>query len=217
MLVEDKKEEDTFSCRPPKGSTYLAIGQDLFSISDYITSIYNASLHNGSVAPLASYLPASFMFYTDIISLNGTEAPVDYGSGIEFARGIFQLFPVEKDSMFGIQIGLWLSGAKGCQQVASGQLDDQIRKFGDYLNTLPASLVFLRIGYEFDNPYFGYLSDSNAYIAAFQTIVTGIRNKVCPAKYGPCKVKFVWHSWAASLLETEQLDEFYPGDSFVDW
>ena len=215
--MQDDNEEDSFSCRPPKGSTYLTIGQDLFSISEYITSVYNASLHNGSVAPLASFLPSAFMFYTDIMSLNGTEAPVDYGSGIEFALGIFQLFPVEKASNFGIQIGLWLSGANGCQQVASGQLNDQIRKFGDYLNTLPASVVFLRIGYEFDNPYFGYLSDSHAYIAAFQTIVSGIRKILCPAKNGPCKVKFVWHSWAASLLETVQLDEFYPGDSFVDW
>ena len=33
------------SCRPPINNTYLVIGQDLFSINEYVTSQYNYSLH----------------------------------------------------------------------------------------------------------------------------------------------------------------------------
>lgn len=34
------------SCRPPTNTTYLTIGQDLFSISEYVNSQYNYSLHH---------------------------------------------------------------------------------------------------------------------------------------------------------------------------
>lgn len=33
------------ACRPLPGQTYLAIGQDLFSIEEYLREQYNASLH----------------------------------------------------------------------------------------------------------------------------------------------------------------------------
>ena len=32
-------------CRPPTGHTFLTIGQDLFSIQDYVNEMYNFSLH----------------------------------------------------------------------------------------------------------------------------------------------------------------------------
>ena len=32
-------------CLPPQGKTYLAIGQDLFSLEEYLTEQQNASLH----------------------------------------------------------------------------------------------------------------------------------------------------------------------------
>ena len=36
------------ACRPPANKTYLTIGQDLFSISEYVNSQYNYSLHHQS-------------------------------------------------------------------------------------------------------------------------------------------------------------------------
>jgi hypothetical protein len=36
-----------YSCRPNAGETYLTIGQDFFSIENYILEQYNASLHRG--------------------------------------------------------------------------------------------------------------------------------------------------------------------------
>ena len=44
----DTKQNDTidYSCRPNQaGYSYLTIGQDLFSIENYILEQYNASLH----------------------------------------------------------------------------------------------------------------------------------------------------------------------------
>lgn len=44
------------SCRPDPGSTYLAIGQDLFSIAEYLREQYNASLHEFAAAAAAKNL-----------------------------------------------------------------------------------------------------------------------------------------------------------------
>jgi hypothetical protein len=86
------------SCRPSRGETYLTIGQDFFSIQEYVMSQYNTSLHhaivNGSrthsdILPLKAFFPAATMVYTDIQTLRGLEEPADYGSGIEYAKGMY--------------------------------------------------------------------------------------------------------------------------------
>jgi hypothetical protein len=214
------------SCRPKRGSTYLTIGQDLFSINEYVTSLYNASLHrndspsDGRLPPsVASLLPSAFMVYTDIQSLKGLITPVDYGSGVEYANGIFELFHASEDAQppkrpqIGLQIGLWISGS--CSQLAAGQLDHRIDELIHYMEIIPARRIFLRIGYEFDNPYFGYIHDPQAYKQAFQRIVNACRRSEHLRQTN--KVLFVWHSWAASFLQDEQLQLFYPGDNYVDW
>jgi hypothetical protein len=149
------------------------------------------------------------MFYTDIQTLRGLDRPVDYGSGIEYANGIMDsLFP---DQHVGLQIGLWLNGTRGVRDILSGVLDENVDKLVEYLATTKATKVFLRVGYEFDNPSFGYSDDPAAYKAAFQHLVRQCRQR--PLCYG--KVEFVWHSWAAGRHGT--LLDFYPGDDFVDW
>jgi hypothetical protein len=95
------------SCRPPQGKTFLTIGQDFFSIQEYIQSQYNASLHRqisthnninsttntniNDSSPeqqrLQDFVPAATMGYTDIHQLRGLEDPADYGSGIEYIQG----------------------------------------------------------------------------------------------------------------------------------
>ena len=52
---------------------------------------------------MKTYTPAAAMFYTDLETLRGLETPVDYGSGIEYADGIFNsLFPDSAD--VGLQV-----------------------------------------------------------------------------------------------------------------
>jgi len=94
---------------------------------------------------MASFTPAAAMVYTDLETLGGLDKPVDYGSGIEYGDGIFDsLFP---DEVVGLQIGIWLNGGKGCDLINSGQMDGQIRKLSNYLQSCKASVTFLRIGY----------------------------------------------------------------------
>jgi hypothetical protein len=65
---------------------------------------------------------------------------------------------------------------------------------------------------EFDNPWFGYSEDPQAYRQAFRKMV-----KSCETQLHQCheKIAFCWHSWAAPKVAP--LQDFYPGNQFVDW
>jgi hypothetical protein len=206
------------SCKPPRGKTYLAIGQDLISVHEYMLSLYNASLHNefpsnpkkskSKPITIHDHEPHATMVYTDIQTLRGLTSPVDYGSGIEFADGLAQDFPSSA-----IQLGLWLNGTQGCQDIISGRLTKNVKALFHYLvRDLDTPKVFLRIGYEFDNPSFGY-DDPGKYKLAYQSMVN-----ICHSLFGSeCrkKIAFVWHSWGAP--RDFPLLHFYPGDRYVDW
>jgi len=174
-------------------------------------------------------LPAAFMVYTDIQKLRGLGQPTDYGSGIEYANGL--QFPEShghkrNSQPRGLQIGLWLGGSQGCLDMVEGQLDDQLQRLFAYLSsaTTPFDPIFLRVGYEFDNPQFGYSQDPALYCRAFRYLVDGYRRFVTPPKQqqhhhdiAPQKVLFVWHSWAAGVPEGQTLQDYYPGNDYVDW
>lgn len=149
------------------------------------------------------------MVYTDIQTLRGLDKPVDYGSGVEYADGILDsLFP---EQHVGLQIGLWLNGTAGCNDVNSGALDANVHTLVQYLSTSNASQIFLRVGYEFDNPSFGYSDDPDSYKRAFIKLVLACRRRLACHD----KVQFVWHSWAARRKGV--LEDYYPGNQYVDW
>lgn len=138
----------SMDCRPPAQHTYLTIGQDLFSIEEYLNSQYNASLHRNSTTPKTAFLPAAVMGYTDIQTLRGLDMPVDYGSGIEYADGLLDSIVASGDNInVGLQIGLWLNGTSGCRDLVQGKLDEQVHGLMHYLEHCRASHVFLRVGY----------------------------------------------------------------------
>mmetsp|Transcript_16234 Transcript_16234/g.21243 ORF Transcript_16234/g.21243 Transcript_16234/m.21243 type:complete len:508 (-) Transcript_16234:169-1692(-) len=217
-------------CQPSHGHTYLTIGQDLFSIQDYVTQMYNYSLHdymrtsknngnlrdnNSVVVPppqKEDMVPAAYMVYTDIQELRGLDRPVDYGSGIEYADGLKNVNAKER-FVGGLQMGLWLSGSKGCRDIVEGKLDANLERLYQYLENAPFEQVFVRLGYEFDNPEFGYSDNPPIYRQAFQQVVDNCR------KRQKCheKTSFVWHSWAAGLPKNQSLLDYYPGREYVDW
>lgn len=163
------------------------------------------------------------MVYTDLATLNGLWVPTDYGSGVEYADGVLDLFPSVNAnrgnngrSDVGLQIGMWLNGTTGCFSICKGEMDDQIHSLIEYLENSRASKVFLRLGYEFDNPSFGYSDNPEMYILAFQKIVSECREHL--SKDALQRVLFVWHSWAAPMADKHMsLNQFYPGDDYVDW
>jgi hypothetical protein len=71
------------------------------------------------------------------------------------------------------------------------------------------------VGYEFDNPFFGYSDSPATYVAAFKKIVKYMKNGLSPEKFA--KTQFVWHSWAAPRRGNLTLEDFYPGNEYVDW
>ena len=162
------------------------------------------------------------MVYTDLQSLRGLWSPTDYGSGVEYADGVLNLFPNKIDgdkrgmtSDTGLQIGLWLNGTSGCFSTYTGKLDEQIQLLIEYLEHTRASKVFLRVGYEFDNPSFGY-DDPAIYILAYRKVVTDIREFLSDDAND--RILFVWHSWAAPMATKKlTLESYYPGDKYVDW
>lgn len=187
----------------------------------------NRNDDRAKTASFRSFRPAAAMFYTDIQTLRGLDLPIDYGSGVEYADGIVNDLHVSA-----LQIGLWLNGSQGCRDVVSGKLDQNIHQLFDYIVSQESlEHVFLRVGYEFDNYWFGYSDDPAIFQGAFRTMVRICRKRRACQR----KVAFVWHSWAAGFVvppddQTSQvdvsaaalpkslsLDDFYPGDDVVDW
>ena len=71
------------------------------------------------------------MVYTDIQTLRGLDRPTDYGSGVEYADGIIEsLCPGQN---VGLQIGLWLKGTSGCDDINAGALQSKIQSIIDSL------------------------------------------------------------------------------------
>ncbi len=62
--------------------------------------------------------------------------------------------------------------SKSCSKIASGQIGCQIATLIQSLEIISARKIVLRIGYEFDYHFFGYLSYTQAYLQSFQMIVT---------------------------------------------
>ena len=214
-------------------------------------------------------VPSIFMFYTDLQELRGLYEPINYGGGIQYANGLLHFLqrtpPAQQQQQqqhetaaaaavpqshtnavpitpvkTGLQIGLWLNGTIGCQNILNGQLQEQIHRLFHYCmaSDTTISKIYLRIGYEFDNPQFGYSDAPDLYRTAYRYIV-----QECYTLYSDTacrnRIDFVWHSWAASLIvvpllsddtessadhnnnnnnnSTQTLDDYYPGDDYVDW
>ena len=109
----------------------LCIGQDYWSIMNY-TAVMGK--------------PACAMSYASLYNLtaalwNGTE----YGSGVEHAARLLQALP-DAD----LQLGLWLVG--GLDDITNGSWDAAISELVNFVRWAAPRKIYIRIGYEFDNP-----------------------------------------------------------------
>jgi beta-mannanase len=110
-----------------------------------------------------------------------------------------------------LQIGLNLKVreiGEQCAQITKGIYDEELfcltEKIKDYKNP-----VFLRIGYEFNNPTHNYLPEE--FILAWRYIVYFFR------KNNVQNVAFVWNCCTAFNREIDEIMDYYPGDGYVDW
>ena len=202
ILVLVLHHYDAKPCVPKKLYSVLIVGQDYDSINNY-TAAVNAS-YNSITRDL--YMPFGYMTYTALQSptgsLTGLKKPINYGSGIEWASGLVELYPNKN-----LQIGLYL--VDSCDDIVNGKLNYEIDYLANYIDDLALHNihVYLRIGYEFDNPYNNY--EPSTYQKAFKHIVIRFR------RMGIANVAFVWHSYAQATKLS--IDNWYPGDTYVDW
>ena len=110
-----------------------------------------------------------------------------------------------------LQVGLNLKTRKigeQCKQIIKGKhnknLLELVKSIKNYKNP-----VFLRIGYEFNNPTHNY--QPKEFISAWKYIVDLFR------KNDVKNIAFVWNCCTAFTRNIDEIMKFYPGDEYVDW
>ncbi len=175
---------------PADGKVLLIIGQDQPALEEYITDIGN---------------PGGLMVYTSIQRLELIKVPGDNEGGTWDFPLSFADYPD-----MAVQIGLWMSGTTGSEddldRIDNGDYDANLDTLGNWIKNLNRP-VYLRVGYEFDNPDFHYTAEK--YVRAYKHVVDHLRAQ------GIINVAYVWHSWAQN--NSTAAINWYPGDSYVDW
>jgi hypothetical protein len=184
---------------PPDGRTILIVGQERGEIADYWKQ----------VGPAGGY-----MLYTNIATLTGLDGAtrgrgcsdsgwMDFGDWLKN-------YP---DTV--VQIGLYMVGSS--EDIAAGELDPVIADMAELLRATKRP-VFLRVGYEFDGPWNRY--DPAIYRKAFARVANILKGR----RVGPMEpiapadnVALVWHSAAYDTYMGHPIDDWYPGDDYVDW
>ena len=171
---------------PPSGKTLLFVGQDRNTISRYVRA--------------TGTIPGGTMLYTSIQEMKGLDKPYEYGAGPQYGRSLLRAYPYSV-----IQVGLYMVDALG--ETISGKYDDNLKILAQWIKNAGRP-VYLRIGYEFDNPTNHYAPE--LYVEAYQYVVNFLR------KEGVKNAAYVWHSYCAHDSFGRWMD-WYPGDDYVDW
>jgi len=171
---------------PPPGKTLLFIGQDKQTIDDYVKA--------------TGVIPAGVMVYTSIQDVSGLSEAFDNGAGVHHGAYLMEQYPNSA-----LQIGLYMVDAT--DRVNQGLHEQNIDILAEWIRA-QARPVYLRIGYEFDNPDNHY--EPGSYIRAYQRIVNRFRELEVD------NVVFVWHSGAYITEESDPM-AWFPGDEYVDW
>jgi len=109
---------------------------------------------------------------------------------------------------------VWCSGC--LSQIGNGNYDSDIRALAAFCKRRPNEPIYLRIGFEFDGKWnLGY-SNTTDFKRAWRRIVDVMRGE------GVTNVAYVWQSCASpidDILEKrhENIEDWWPGDNYVDW
>ena len=221
-LVPVTAATQTAKLLPDQDRQLLIIGQDMSSVTAYVKS--------GKFPP-----PGGVTTYLAFYQLLSSNHPaygalgedrhgepsgfdVDWGAGRLNANSAALGFR-QSSLVIGLSIAegnagsIWAKG--GLAAIGRGEHDDKIRRLAKFCQDIDKP-VYLRIGYEFDGAWNRGYEDTVAYIAAFRRIVNGLR------RAGADKVAFVWQASASPIDDIidarhEQIEDWYPGDSYVDW
>jgi hypothetical protein len=175
-----------------RNDVVLVIGQDNQSIVDYVEATHGRTSPDGIMA------------YTAINDLSGLSEAADHGAGVNHVDDLLGKYP----DLRVVQLGLYMRYM--LEAVVQGHLDDNIDRLGEWIRH-SGRQVYLRIGYEFDNPENEYVPEQ--YIPAYRYIVARLR------KNGVRNVCFVWHTiaWQDKAWPAYDPLRWYPGSQYVDW
>ena len=213
---------------PPDKKILLSIGQDLKTELDYV---------NGGVNDRGFPVPGAVVAYNSFHTLDervypeygalgespdGTPFDVDvnWGAGPLNTRKAADGYP-ESALVIALNIAdggdpgdVWCSGC--LSQIGSGAWDNEIRALAAFCNRRPNEPIYLRIGFEFDGKWnLGY-SNVNDFKNAWRRIVDVMRQE------GVSNVAYVWQSSTSPIDDIiegkhENIEDWWPGDNYVDW
>lgn len=172
---------------PPAGKTILMACCDRDTIANYVSATGNT--------------PGGTMFYTSLQKIEGLDGPSDVGSGPMDGDALLKSYP---NSV--IHIGLYI--VDELNDIIDGTYDAHLKTLAQWIKKANRP-VYLRIGYEFDNPENHY--EPQKYKQAFRYVVDFLR------KEGVHNAAYVWHSQCWGAKSAQQSMDWYPGDDYVDW
>ena len=192
---------------PADGEVILFVGQELDAIGgldDYNDGYLDHFDTPGGFTMYSDITPGNEMFGYINKGLDGIYSTDNWGDGD--SNMSLQLADPDFEHM-ALAIGLWLVGQE--DKVADGTHDEYIDRLGEFFLSLDNRPVFLRIGYEFDGHSWNHY-EIEPYKAAYRRIKDRLD------AMGVDNVAYVWQStgWVSNF---EQLEEWYPGDEYVDW
>jgi hypothetical protein len=195
---------------PQDGEVILFVGQENDALGGTISD------KNGYLDHFQA--PGGFTMYSDIMpgltekfgkksftytGFNGVFETADWGDGPENIS-----IQLEDANFKNLALAVGLAIIDNEEKIAAGEHDLIIKKMGTFFKSLGKRPVFLRIGFEFDGPWNRY--DRVAYINAYRHIKDKLDHQ------GVTNVAYVWQS-KGSGMTPEKLQEWYPGDAYVDW
>ena len=191
---------------PEDGKCILFVGQELEAIGglekwkDGYLDHFDAP---GGFTMYTKIRPGDEEFGFTYSGLAGIHSTDDWGDG----PSNMSLQVADEDfKNMALAIGLELVNHEGA--VAKGERDALVKELGLWIKSLGKRPVFLRIGYEFLGSWNHY--DREDYIAAFRRI------KDTYDSMGIENVAYVWQSHGSDE-PMERLENWYPGDDYVDW
>lgn len=172
----------------PSQGRLLFIGQDADSIDNYVRA--------------TDRIPAGVSGYTSLKNLEGLHTSARYGSGTQHLARLAQSYPNSA-----LSVGLYL--VDHLDDLNRGELDQNLDQLIDTLVAFNQP-VFLRFGYEFDNPSFRY--QAQAFQQAWRKTHRRIREKGAEKH-----IVMVWQSMTSCGQPSQSWKPWYPGDDVVDW
>ncbi|WP_397444572.1 glycosyl hydrolase [Polaribacter sp. R77954] len=191
---------------PKNGKVLFFIGKDLEAVGglkNYHNGYLDAFKIPAGITAYTNLSPGDNSFGWQINGLDGTKTKANWGAGDTCLQ-----YYLDDKKFKNTMISIGLSMMNHDKNVAKGKHDKLIITLGEWIKTTKRP-VFLRIGYEFDgwdwNNY-----EKKYFLKAWKRIHNIFR------KIKVENVAFVWQSKGTGSNQ-EVLEEWYPGDEFVDW